>query len=290
LTNRPGGQRRLLILFLVSAGLLMARLTPAAAASNRIYIDPASATVAADGSTTVDLVGDPGDSGLAAWVLDVAFDPGVVTTSNSQCDPVDTPAGATGVEGCEAADTNSDGVNDTVKTFGGIIFNGSGKGLSQSTVLAVMEFSAASGAAAGACSPLTIKVTAFSDADGNETNPSVENGQMCLPGPGRTPGLERTLPANSPEASGRAGGTHTGTASPVGNGPSGETPAGQTPSRATASGSGGPGSATHPASATGGSDDSGGPSAALWVLLGLGGAALASGAGWAAWRARHANR
>jgi hypothetical protein len=290
LTNSPGGQRRLLVLLLVSAGLLLARLTPAAAASNRIYIDPASATVAADGSTTVDLVGDPGDSGLAAWVLDVAFDPSVVTTSNSQCDPVDTPAGATGVEGCEAADTNSDGVNDTVKTFGGIIFSGSGKGLSQSTVLAVMEFSAASGAAPGACSPLTIKVTAFSDADGNETSPSVENGQMCLPGPGRTPGPERTLPPRSPDAGGGAGASNAGTASPLGSGSSRETPVGQTPAGATVSGSAVPRSTTRTASATGGSSDSGGPSAAVWALLGLGGAALAGGAAWAVWRARRANR
>lgn len=290
MTNRPGDQRRLLILFLVCAGLLMARVAPATAASSRIYINPASATVAADGSTTVDLVGDPGDSGLAAWVLDVAFDPGVVTSSNNQCNPVDTPAGATGVEGCEVADTNSDGVNDTVKTFGGIIFTGSGKGLSQSTVLAVIEFSAANGAIAGACGSLTINVTAFTDAVGNETSPSVENGQMCLPGPDRTPGPKRTLPPNSPETSGGTGASNAATASPVGNGPSGETPAGQTPAGATVSGSGGPGSAARTASATGGSDDSGSPSAAVWVLLGLGGAAVAGGAGWAAWRARHANR
>ncbi len=71
---------------------------------------------------------------------------------------------------------------------------------------------------------------------------------------------------------------------------SGETPAGQTPTGATVSGSGGPGSATRTASATAGSGDSGGLSAAVWVLLGLGGAAVAGGAGWAAWRARHANR
>jgi len=285
LTCLLAGQR-LPLAFTALLLVLALRAAPAHAAGNRLYVDPASATLAANGTTVVDIVGEPGDNGLAAWVLDLVFDPNVVTTSNEQCDPVDTPAGAAGAVGCEVADTNDDGAGDTVKAYGGVIFTGSGKGFSQTTVLASVAFTAAPGATAGACSPLTLRITAYTDQDGTESNPEVIDGEVCLPGPDRTPGPERTLPPPpSPGATQEPGQTLApGETATIG--PNDETPAvAPGVSRSTGAGSGQTISAGVGGLASQ-ENGSGGPGAAVWVLIGLGVAGLAAAAAYAFWRAR----
>ncbi|MDO8614309.1 MAG: hypothetical protein Q7T33_01055 [Dehalococcoidia bacterium] len=276
-------------------------LTSATAAANSVYIAPASATAGAGQPAVVDLVAEPAGGGLAAWVLEVGFDPAVISTASRQCDPVDTPAGAAGAVGCEAADTNGDGQDDAVKTFGGVIFTNTGKGFTQKVTLASIEFNAVG--EAGACSALTVKVTAFSDPDGNETSPSIANGEVCVAGPGRTPGPSPTpgVDPGSPAATAAPGATDGGipgaTASP---GPGQTTPQGTggasgaagSPGAGTGGGSpspGGPRGGTAGQAGEGGGGGSG-PGTAVWALIGLGAAAAVGGGGFAAYRAWRARK
>ncbi len=259
------------LFLLLASGVFVAEAAP-----NSVGVEPADSTVAAGGVVRVDLVAEPPSQGLAAWVIEVRFDPHVVSTASRKCDPLDTPAGATGAIGCEAADSDGDGSVDVVKAFGAVIFSGSGAGLTGKVSVANITFDAVG--APGACSALNLNVVAFTGPGGKETNPSVGNGEVCIEGEasGRTPPVLTAMPTPTAEA---AGGTDE-----TGGQSAGETGgAGKTPSGASGSPDGdgrSPGASGRPpgAAATGTAgaasvpdgDSSGGFSIVPWLLAGLG--------------------
>lgn len=110
------------VALLVAVGWLTAAGS-AQTVPNSVGIDPADAVVAPAGSVLVDLVAEPPSGGLSTWVVEVRFDPTVVDTATAQCDPLDVPPGGVGAMGCEVVDTNEDGIEDTVKAFGGVVFS-----------------------------------------------------------------------------------------------------------------------------------------------------------------------
>ncbi|MFQ5858921.1 MAG: hypothetical protein ACE5LU_25255 [Anaerolineae bacterium] len=112
------------VALLVVVGWLTAA-RPAETVPNSVGIDPADALVAPAGSVPVDLLAKAPSGGLSTWVVEVMFDPSVVTTATAKCDPVDVPLGGVGATGCEVVDTNEDGIDDTVKAFGGVVFSDS---------------------------------------------------------------------------------------------------------------------------------------------------------------------
>lgn len=173
----------------------------AEAAPNSVGIEPAKATVAPGGSVTLDLVAEPPAAGLAAWVVNVVFDPSVIATESRKCDPLDTPAGSTGAIGCEAVDTGADGLSDVVKAFGAVIFSEGGGGLEERAVLAAITFGAVG--SAGECSWLTVTAVDFRDPNSQPTNPLVSDGEICIEGlatPTLAPATPAATPPPTPEA------------------------------------------------------------------------------------------
>lgn len=110
------------VVLLLLAGWL-AVASPAEAIPNSVGIEPGNVGVAPGGSVTVELVGEAPLGGLGAWVVDVKFDPSIITTASAMCDSLDSPPGAIGfVTGCEVIDADEDGIDETVKVFGGAVF------------------------------------------------------------------------------------------------------------------------------------------------------------------------
>lgn len=111
------------VALLLVAGWLAAS-NPAQAVPNGVGVEPANATVAPGDSVAVDLMAEAPVSGLTTWVVEVSFDPSVVSTATAKCDPPDSPPGAAAFAvGCDAVDTDDDGIEDTVKAFGGVLFS-----------------------------------------------------------------------------------------------------------------------------------------------------------------------
>lgn len=279
-------RRRRIVAWLagVTAAALAIHVAPALAEANSVRIEPPRADVAANSRTRVALVAEPPPATLAAWVIEVRFDPDVVTATSRDCDPFDSPPGAAAAAGCDVVDTDGDGADDTVKAYGGVVFQ-SGKGLSSTSTLATIDFT--SRAAAGQCSDLLVKATAFADSSGEETNPSVSHGRICvqdgLPGTAPTTGGPTATPGDGASAGGTTDGN--GSASP------GAIPAGVEPA-ATGSPDAGDLSGGQTAGVGGapgrdqGTDDDG-PGIVVWLLIGTGLATAAGGGGlFLKWRRR----
>ncbi len=111
------------VALLLTLGWLAAG-NPAEAVSNSVSIAPATATVTPGGSVTLELRAEPPAEGVAAWVVEVGFDPAIVTTTTAQCDSMDGPPGSTNVFDCETIDTDEppDGTEDAVAVVGGVVF------------------------------------------------------------------------------------------------------------------------------------------------------------------------
>lgn len=187
----------------LAVGALLAVIAWLAAANlseavpNSVSIEPSEATVAPAGSVTLALVAEPPAAGLAAWVVEVAFDPSVIASETRQCDPLDTPPGSTGAIGCEAVDTDADGLDDTLKAFGAVIFSEGGGGLEERAVLGAITFHAVG--SAGQCSQLTVTVVDFRDPRSQPSNPLVSDGEICIEALA-TPTPTAAPPAATPEA------------------------------------------------------------------------------------------
>jgi hypothetical protein len=260
------------ILIILLAAFLTA-VPRAFADNNLVRIDPSGVAVAPGGSFHIGVVDDPPAASLAAWVIELTFDPAVVTTKGTDCRSITTPGGAVGAFDCETADTNNDGRDETVKILGVVLFSNSQAGLVKESTLADITFQAVGGP--GSCSDLTLRILIHSDAQGQETGARVQDGRVCLAGDAPTTGTASPFP-EAPRTSeptpigpgavaltpgGVAGQTaQPGSSSGVGSVSSGASGSG---GRTTAAGSN---SGTPGASATSVSGD-GGTSTAVWLVI-----------------------
>ena len=265
------------------AASFVARAGPALADANEVSISPAAIEVAPGGSVTVQLIADPPAETLAIWILDVGFDPEVVSTTNRGCDSLDPLANSTTVGFCAVDDEDDDGVMDTVKVLGAIVFNDNGSGLGERTVLADITFEIVG--EPGRCTDLRLRVQFHADPDGEETNPLLADGEICIESDAPPSGtaVPRTpdLRTSEPTPTGGAGLTvppleserpTNGDETPAG-GPDGVS-TGQTASQTAVPGEG---------------DESGGGGGVLiWALIVVAGLIVTAGLAWAAVRRRGA--
>jgi hypothetical protein len=264
-----------------------------------LLVEPAAVAAAPRGSAEVSVIAVPPAESLAAWVVELSFDPTVVRAESEDCNPFDIPGGAIGVTQCTIVDTNGDDLSDTAKILGALIFSRTEGGLEEQTSLADITFTMAGQPAQ--CSPLRLRVVAFANPDGEETAPMLQDGQACVfgdapptgtavpteavprtseptPPPGQTlepvptvPGVTGAPPGDTGASSPATGGSPpVGTGSPSGTGVS-------TGSRTPAP----PG-----ATSAGGSDDDGGGGALIWILIGGVALAAVGGGAWLYARSR----
>lgn len=161
-----------------AASLFVARPGPALADANEVSISPAASEVAPGGSATVQLIADPPAETLAIWAIDISFDPDVVSTTSRGCDSLDPLPNSQTVTVCEVIDDDGNGQDDTVKVLGAMIFNDTGFGFSDSAVLADITFDVVG--EPGRCTDLHLLVRFHADSDGEETNPLLSDGQICI--------------------------------------------------------------------------------------------------------------
>jgi len=269
---------------------LVARPGPALADANEVSISPAAIEVAPGGSTTVQLVAEPPEGTLAIWVIDVGFDPEVVSTSTRGCDTLDAPADSTTVGLCVLNDEDDDGVTETVKVLGAIVFNDDGSGLDERAVLADVTFAIVG--EPGRCTDLHLRVQYHADPDGEETNPLLSDGRICVDqdAPPSGTAVPHTPELRTSEATPTGGGGLT--PPPLdGGAPAGgdETPTNgdETPAGGTQATS--PGESASQAPVPGeGDEDAGGGGVLIWVLIVVAALVVVAGLAWAAVRRRGA--
>jgi hypothetical protein len=259
-----------ILIVLLAASL--AGVPRAFADTNLVRIDPSGVAVAPGGSFHIGVVDDPPAATLAAWVIELTFDPAVVTTKGANCRSISSPGGAVGAFDCETADTNNDGHDETVKILGAVLFSRSQAGLIDESTLADITFQAVGGP--GSCSDLRLRILIHADAQGQETGARVQDGHVCIAGDAPPAGTASPFPETP----------RTSEPTPNGTGAVALTPggvAGQTAQPGSSSGSaGGSGGASGGASASGGRptaavSNSGTPAAAATVASNDGGTSTA---------------
>lgn len=167
-----------LVVAAVALLLLASQQQAEAGGANSLAISPATRDVGVGGSTTVDLVSMAPTESLAAWVIDVEYDPTVV--SFASCDSIDNPPGAVAVSDCDSADKSGGPEDETVVSVGGILFPSTERGLDGTNTLATIEFDAVG--EVDDCTDLTITVIDHlgPDPQADSTNPTVTNGEICI--------------------------------------------------------------------------------------------------------------
>lgn len=288
---------------MLALGLALAfRPGPAYADPNTVVLEPSGIEVAPGGEVTVQLIAEPPAGTLSIWAIDVVFDPDVVTTSSRDCDTLDPPADSTMIGLCVVEDEDEDGVVETLTALGGLVFNDGSGGLKERTVLADITFTVVG--SPGACTDLRLRVGIHADSEGEETNPLLSDGVICVeqdaPPSGtavpHTPAPRTSEPTPTgdggptlPPLGGVGGAAGGGGETPVEGGETGETPmnGGETPT-------GGPqgASPSDPASQTlapgESGEEGGGDSVLIWALVILAGLIAAGGVAWAFVRSRGA--
>ncbi|HEY5625404.1 MAG TPA: hypothetical protein VIT93_02835 [Dehalococcoidia bacterium] len=149
-----------------------------AGAANSLTISPVDREIGVGATASVSLVSTPPAESLAVWVIDVVFDPAVVSVDS--CTPAASPPGSVAVSHCETDDQADGPDEETVVSLGGILFTDTGRGLDDQTTLATITFSAVG--AIGQCSDLTINVVSHlgPGPSGVETNPTTTDGEICV--------------------------------------------------------------------------------------------------------------
>ena len=158
-----------------------------AGAANSLAISPADREIGVGATASVALVSMPPAESLATWVIDVVFDPSVVSVDS--CTPAASPPGSVFVSACEVDDQEGGPDEETVVVLGGVLFTDTERGFDSETTLASIIFSAVG--AVDSCSDLTINVVGHlgPDPEGPETtNPTTTNGEICIV---EEPGTER---------------------------------------------------------------------------------------------------
>ena len=289
---RPAG-----VLFLALVVALAFRPGPAYADPNTIALEPSGLEVAPGGAATVALVADPPAPTLAVWAIDVAFDPDVVSMTSRGCDSLDPLPNSQTVTVCEVVDVDANGQDDTVKVVGAMIFNDTGLGLSESVVLADITFNVVG--EPGRCTDLHLRVQFHADSDGEETNPLLSDGRICVeqdaPPSGTAVPHTPELRTSEPTPTGDGGPTLPPLDGGVAAG-GGETPAGgdETPTNGDETPAGGPqgaspGDLASPTLSPGEGDEDGGgggDGVLIWALIIPAGLILVAGVAWAVVRRR----
>jgi hypothetical protein len=275
------------ILFLLLAIGAVAGVQRAHAEENVVRISPSGVAVAPDGTFQIGVVDDPTAASLAAWVLELSYDPTVVTTKGEDCRSITTPGGAVGAFDCETADTNGDGVDDTVKILGAVLFSRSQKGLVNESTLADITFHAVGGPAS--CSDLKLRILIHSDAEGHETGAKVQDGRACIAGDAPASGTASPFAVTPRTSEPSPIGTGNIALTP-GNGTAQATEPGSTQNSGGTSGStsGKTAGSTHTSAPGGVATDGngGGTSTAIWLLAGLAVLVIAAGGAWGVVRMR----
>jgi hypothetical protein len=177
------------ILFALVLGLA-AQPSRAQDTDNLVRVDPSGILVAPDGTFHISVLDDPPEQTLAAWVIEMTFDPSVI--ESQECISISTPGGAVGAFDCEFSDDNNDGKNENVKMLGAVLFSRSGKGLVNESKLADITFHAIGGPAD--CSDFTLRILIHADSDGSETGAKVQDGRMCIAGDAPASGTVSPVP------------------------------------------------------------------------------------------------
>ena len=280
---------------LTVASSFVARPGPALADANEVSISPAAIEVAPGGAAIVQLIADPPVETLTVWAIDVIFDPDVVTTSSRNCDTLDPPADSTTVGVCVVNDEDDDGVVETLTALGGLIFNDDGSGLSERTVLADITFEIVGDP--GQCTDLLVRTIVHADSLGEDTNPLVLDGRICIEQDAPPSG---TAVPHTPEPR-TSEPTPIGDVAPTVPPLEGETPTNgdETPAGGTQGSSPGDPASQTPAPGEGdedgvgdgggdGGDNGGGDGVLIWALITLAGLIVAAGVAWAVVRRRGA--
>ena len=170
----------------VSLMFLMSQHGTEAGGANSLAISPADREIGVGATASVKLVSMPPAESLAVWVIDVVFDPAVVSVDS--CTPAASPPGSVFVSACETDDQEGGPDEETVVVLGAILFPDTERGFDDETTLASIVFSAVG--AIGECSDLTISVVSHLGPDpaGPETGPTTTNGEICIV---EEPGTER---------------------------------------------------------------------------------------------------
>ncbi|MCH7809765.1 MAG: hypothetical protein IH863_04210 [Chloroflexi bacterium] len=196
---------------------------------------------------------------------------------------------------CEVVDVDANGQDDTVKVVGAMIFNDTGLGLSESVVLADITFNVVG--EPGRCTDLHLRVQFHADSDGEETNPLLSDGRICVEQDAPPSG---TAVPHTPEPR-TSEPTPIGDVAPTVPPLEGETPTNgdETPAGGTQGSSPGDPASQTPAPGEGdedgvgdgggdGGDNGGGDGVLIWALITLAGLIVAAGVAWAVVRRRGA--
>lgn len=294
------GRTGAVVLLLALAALWLAAAPEARAQDNVIRVDPTGVEVAPDGSFEVAIIADPPAGSLAIWVVEVAFDPDVLSTTSRDCDPINTPGGAIGAFQCIADDTDDDGTNDTVKILGAVLFTGTGTGLIKESTLADITFDAIGDP--GDCTDLTLRIRTTVDNNAEETGALVQDGRACIEADAPPSGTASPVPFTPRTSAPTPPGESIDVPTIGGNGETGQetpetgepgdtgqtsTPAGQSGSTgATGASAAGTTPATAPNSGANYPDDDGGVATIVWVVIGLFALGAAAVGAWAIVRVR----
>ncbi|MEO8458035.1 MAG: hypothetical protein ABI559_09500 [Chloroflexota bacterium] len=281
------------ILFLL---LLALGAAPVAhAQDNTVRTDPSGVAVAPGGTFHIGVVDDPPEQTLSAWVIELTFDPAVVSAQTEDCVSISTPGGAVGAFDCQVTDDNKDGTDETVKMLGAVLFSRSQKGLVNESKLADITFHAVGGP--GTCSDLRLRILIHADSNGDETNALVQDGRVCIAGGAPASGTASPFPVTPRTSEPTPMGTP-GAGEPslpnIGGSSTGQASGGASPGATGATGSSAPrtgGTAVRtgaPTEGAGGidSNDGGGSNTVVWVILGVVVLAVAGGGAWAVVRMR----
>jgi hypothetical protein len=179
----------ILILFLVALG----GAGRAHAQDNTVRIEPPGSAVAPDGTFKIGIVDDPPAESLAAWVIELKYDPDVVAIVERGCVTMSTPGGAFGAFDCQVTDDDGDGKKETAKILGAVLFSRSQKGLVNETKLVDITFRAVG--TAGSCSDLRLRIRIHADSEGEETGARVQDGRGCILGSAPVTGTASAFPA-----------------------------------------------------------------------------------------------
>ena len=183
MTRTPGLSLRsavavVIALAAVSLMFLTSQQGTEAGGANSLAISPADKEIGVGSTASVALVSTPPAASLATWIIDVVFDPAVV--SMDSCTPAASPPGSVFVSACEDDDQEGGPDKETVVAVGGVLFPDTERGFDGETTLASITFLAVG--AIGTCSDLTINVVSHLGPDpaGPETDPTTTNGEICV--------------------------------------------------------------------------------------------------------------
>ncbi|MCH8200629.1 MAG: hypothetical protein IIB85_01765 [Chloroflexi bacterium] len=149
-----------------------------AGGANSLAISPADKEIGVGATASVALVSMPPTESLATWIIDVVYDPAVVSVDS--CTPAASPPGSVFISACEADDQEGGPDKETVVVLGAILFLDTERGFDDETTLASITFAAVG--AIDDCSDLTITVVSHlgPDPTGSETDPATTDGEICI--------------------------------------------------------------------------------------------------------------